>query len=303
MNKISNDPRVVWGTGPGIIVDRRSFLVIASAIGVVAAAGCAGEARPVDRDSPRRSGLWDRWVPGSKREVDHGPLATLLYRHILKRSDGVHLFAYGDLTLAERGSLDRYIYDLAGFAIDSLDRREQFAFWLNLYNALVLRLVLSRYLVLSIQDIDFGVGPFGAGPFDRKLVAVLGQPLGLADIRNGILWPIFNDPRMNYGLCDAAIGSPNLQPRVFTGHRVDRMLDGAALDYVNHPRGVRLEERHLVLSRLYEWRGNDFGGAPAGVLAHLRQYAGPGLAPELKVETSVFFDFDWSLNDGTGLRK
>jgi hypothetical protein len=286
-----------------MIVNRRSFLAMASSIGVVAMAGCAGEARPVAEDRPRRSGLWDRWVPGSKRAVDHGPLAALLDRHILKRSDGVHLFAYGDLTVAERGSLDRYIHELAGFAIDSLDRREQFAFWLNLYNALVLRLILSRYLVLSIRDIDFGVGPFGDGPFERKLVAVLGQPLGLSDIRNGILWPIFNDPRLHYGLCDAAIGSPNLQPRVFTGERVDRMLDGAALDYVNHPRGARREGRRLVLSQLYEWHGNDFGGAPAGVLAHLRQYAGPGLAPELTTETPVRFDFDWSLNDGTGLRK
>lgn len=285
-----------------MLVDRRRFLVAAGGVGAAALVGCAGERPAVSVEKSRLGGLWERWVEGSKRDVDHGPLAALLDRHILKRSDGVHLFAYGDLSQAERGSLDRYIQALAGFAIDSLDRREQYAFWLNLYNALVLRLVLSRYLVLSIRDIDFGIGPFGDGPFERKLVAVLGRPLSLSDIRDRILRPIFNDPRVHYGLCDAAIGSPNLQTRVFTGERVDRMLDGAALDFVNHPRGARSDGGTLVLSKLYHWYAGDFGGTPAGGLAHLKRYAGPGLSSALRTGAPPRYEFDWSLNDGTGLR-
>lgn len=287
-----------------MIVDRRRFLTAAVSLGATVQAGCASEHPAVSGDKSRVEGPWERWVAGSERAVDHGRFAALLDRHVLKRSDGVHLFAYGDLGAAERASLDRYIQDLAGFAIDSLDRREQYAFWINLYNALVLRLVLSRYLVLSIQDIGFGFG-FGAlgdGPFERKLVAVLGQPLSLSDIRDRILRPIFRDPRLHYGLCDAAIGSPNLQTRVFTGERVDRMLDGAALDFVNHPRGARHEGRGLVLSTLYKWYAEDFGGSPASVLAHIAHYAGPGLSPGPGDAAATRYAFDWSLNDGTGLR-
>lgn len=270
--------------------------------GAVCLTGCAD--RPVAGPSgePPLKGLWERHVPGSKREVDHSPLAILLGRHVLKRSDGVHLFAYGDLTGEDRAALDGYIREMAGFAIDSLDRREQYAFWLNLYNALVLRLVLSRYLVLSIRDIGFGIGSLGAGPFERHLVAVLGQPVSLSDIRERILWPIFKDPRLHYGLCDAAIGSPNLQPRAFTGERVDRMLDGAALDYVNHPRGVRSEGDDLVLSDLYRRYAGHFGGGMPEVLAHLRQFAGIGMLPALRGAKNSRYDFDWSLNDGTGLK-
>jgi hypothetical protein len=280
-------------------LDRRAFLATTAC---AALAGCAPS-----RSSPREPavairGLWERHVAGSSRQVDHGPLAVLLERHVIERSDGVHLFAYGDLSADERGSLDGYIHELAGFAIDSLDRREQYAFWLNLYNALVLRLVLSRYLVLSIRDIRFGVGPFGDGPFERELVAVLGQPLSLSDIRDGILWPIFKDPRLHYGLCDAAIGSPNLQRRVFTGERVDRMLDGAALDFVNHPRCVRSEGKDLVLSGVYERHVEVFGGSLAKVLEHVASYVTPGSARTLVENQTARFEFDWSLNDGTGLR-
>lgn len=280
-------------------LDRRAFLAFTAC---AALAGCAPSRTLSEGPAAPISGYWERHVTGSKRQVDHGPLAALLERYVIERSDGVHLFAYGDLSPAERGSLDGYIHELAGFAIDSLDRREQYAFWLNLYNALVLRLVLSRYLVLSIHDIRFGIGPFGAGPFERELVAVLGQPLSLSDIRDRILWPIFKDPRLYYGLCDAAIGSPNLQRRVFTGERVDRMLDGAALDFVNHPRGVRSEGKDFVLSGLYERRAEAFGGSIAKVLEHVGSYATPGASSGLAGKLSVRFEFDWSLNDGTGLR-
>lgn len=280
-------------------VTRRHFL---RAIAATTAVGCTSGYSPPRVPAPRS---WDRWRgyrPGSRRFVDHGPWAMLLDKYVFARSDQVHLFAYGDLTSLERGRLDGYIRMLAAYPVDALDRREQYAYWLNLYNALAVRLVISRYLVLSIRDIDFGTGPVGDGPFERKLVAVLGEPVSLSDIRNRILRPIFSDPRLHYGLCDAAIGSPNLQRRVFTGDRVDRMLDGAALDYVNHPRGVRREGRHLVLSGLYDWYAADFGETPTGVLSHVRGYAGPGLLSNLRAELKRRHDFDWSLNDGTGIR-
>lgn len=285
---------------PVTAVGRRGFARLAIGAVLATMTGCArGGGSP---DTPGHlAGPWDQFVAGSKRQVDHSPLALLLERYVLKRSDGVHLFAYGDVTEADRADLDRYIFSMASFAVDSLDRREQYAFWLNLYNALVLRLVLSRYLILSIKDIRFGLGPLGEGPFERELVKVLGRPVSLSDIRERILWPIFKDPRLHYGLCDAAIGSPNLQPRVFTGERVDRMLDGAALDFVNHPRGARRDEGGLVLSELYRRHTAAFGGGFAEVLAHLRLYADGALLPALRGARSARYAFDWSLNDGTGL--
>ena len=45
-----------------------------------------------------------------------------------------------------------------------------------------------------------------------------------------ILSSLFLDPRFHYGLCDAAVGSPRLQHHPYTGDKVDRMLDEAALN-------------------------------------------------------------------------
>ncbi len=243
---------------------------------------------------------WNQFTPGSQRFVDHRPWAFLLERYISQRSDDVHLVSYGDFSSTDKQRLDWYIASLANTAINLLDRKEQYAYWLNLYNALVVRLIVRHYLILSIRDIPTGFSWVGPGPFIQKLITIDGQRISLLDIRNFILRPTFNDPRLHYALCDGAIGSPNLQSRAFTGDRVDRMLDGAALDYVNHPRGVRFEENQLILSSLYDWYANDFGGLKRKTFSHVSAYGTPDLVKKLQSVETIKYQFDWSLNDGTG---
>ena len=123
-------------------VTRRALL--AGASGVVLSACSLQDSSGSDYDLLR-----DRFSPGSRRVVDHSAWDRLLQAHVFPRSDDVHLFEYGTVTGAEREELDRYIRALTNTPVHTLDRREQYAFWLNLYNALVVRLILSRYLVLS----------------------------------------------------------------------------------------------------------------------------------------------------------
>jgi hypothetical protein len=75
-------------------------------------------------------------------------------------------------------------------------------------------------------------------------------------------------------------------------------LDRAARLYVNHPRGVRRDGDGLTVSSIYRWYQDDFGGTWAGVLAHLRQYAGPATQRLLAPFSTVANDtYDWRLND------
>ena len=283
-----------------MIICRRRLLAMFAA-GALAA--CSSNHSPYPTPAPGIRTRWTRFTPRSGVFVDHGLWASILARHVFPRSDGVHLFSYGDVSPSDRKNLDSYILMLTGFEIANLSRREQYAYWLNLYNALVVRLVLSRYFILSLRDIGFGLGSIGMGPFDRKLIEIEGEPLSLSDIRNHILRPIFSDPRLHYGLSDAAIGSPNLPLRAFTGDLVDRMLDAAALDFVNHPRAVRWEARRLVLSELYLWYDEDFSDGSGDPLRHLSQYAAPDLLPKLSLNLKREHAFDWSLNDGTGIQR
>ena len=164
-----------------------------------------------------------------------------------------------------------------------------------------MRLVLEFYPVNSIKDIEISSNPLGgifSGPWDRKLLDVRGEPLSLNDIEHRILRPIWGDPRIHYAVNCAAVGCPNLQPLAFTDANTETLLDHAAQNYVNSPRGARVEDGQLIVSKIYAWFVDDFGGSEEGVLAHLRHLAEPPLARALEGRTSIDdYEYDWGLND------
>ncbi|MEE4661382.1 MAG: hypothetical protein V2J89_13010, partial [Halieaceae bacterium] len=88
---------------------------------------------------------WERWRPASETrqiELDHSEWATLLDRYLQTETEtGINLFDYKAVTASDRALLDRYIARLAGTAVDTLTRSQQQAFWINLYNALTVRLI------------------------------------------------------------------------------------------------------------------------------------------------------------------
>jgi hypothetical protein len=124
--------------------------------------------------------------------------------------------------------------------------------------------------------------------------------VALDDIEHQILRPIWRDPRLHYALNCASLGCPNLQPAPFEPDRLDRQLDAAAIEFVNHPRAVSLEDDGLIVSSIYRWFGDDFGGTDRKILAHLKAYASPDLAMKLEGFASIGDDrYDWRLNDAT----
>ena len=146
----------------------------------------------------------------------------------------------------------------------------------------------------SIKNIKSGIVDFG--PWNLELFPLQGEKLTLNQIEHGILRPIWKDPRVHYAVNCASLGCPNLSPEAYRSDNLERLLDQGARDYINHPRGVQVQDEELVVSSIYEWFKADFGGTDAGVFAHLRQYARPGLAEILGNYDSFDDAYDWSLN-------
>jgi hypothetical protein len=244
---------------------------------------------------------WHIWLehdPSSVQAIDHADWERFLVRYLRIGGDGVHRVAYGEVTPADRAALDGYIDRLAALPIRSYNRAEQMAYWINLYNALTVRLVLDNYPIASIRDIDDAPRPLSGGPWDEPLVEIGGVPVSLNDILHRILRPIFGDPRVHYAVSCAALGCANLQPEPFRGADLERQLSKAAMAYVNSPRCVSVEDDELGLSSLYRWYREDFGGSDAAVIHHLMGLANPRLAMSLQQFDRVGADgFDWRLND------
>ncbi len=237
-------------------------------------------------------------------------LDALFARHLVLPADGVARVDYGawKASAAEMGALAGWIEEAARRRPSAMPRAEAFAYWANLYNALTLQVVLGRYPVASIRDIRSTGVPLDPwqfnGPWRTRLVTVERRRLSLDDIEHEIMRPTFQDPRVHYAVNCASIGCPNLRPRAWRAETLEAELDEAARDFVNHPRGATLRaDGGLVVSSIFHWFQEDFGGNDAGVIAHLRQHAAPELAARLDgVRRVAEHTYDWALNDTATIR-
>ena len=273
---------------------RRLFAVAVSAVVIFGIPLCS------IASASELTDLFREAAPGSAQTVDHSEWDRLLKAYV-KPGGGLNRVDYAAFKRAGHKALKLYIQRLEAVDPRMLDRREQFAFLVNLYNAKTIDVVLDNYPIKSIKDISLGGGLIAlvtGGPWKAKILNVKGVDLSLDDIEHGILRPLFKDPRIHYAVNCASIGCPNLQTDAFTGAKLDAQLDVAARAYVNHPRGGTVGSNGVTLSSIYNWFKADFGGNDKGVLKHLRTYAAPDLRTKLEAVKSISGDaYDWSLND------
>ena len=254
-----------------------------------------------------KSELWPRWQThnAENREViDHSAWGIILKKYLVTSQltmessapVGINLLQYGGVSKIDYDLLKIYLTTLEGIPISSFSRPEQRAFWINLYNAATVNLILEHYPVESITNISFSF--FSFGPWDEELLTIEGEELSLNDIEHRILRPIWQDPRIHYALNCASIGCPNLQPLAFTAKNTDSLLETGASEYINHPRGAKKEDKKLWLSKIFEWYQDDYGGNEAGVLIHIQKYAKENLANSLyEDELEIEYHYDWRLNE------
>ncbi|MBN2428118.1 MAG: DUF547 domain-containing protein [Deltaproteobacteria bacterium] len=241
---------------------------------------------------------WDKHEESSAVRIDHSAWDRFLKTYVAAGDpSGINLVRYGAVAETDRKALDGYLSNLQKTVVTSLNRTEQKAFWINLYNALTVRVILTHYPIRSIRDIDISPGWFRNGPWDAKLARIEGHEITLNDIEHRILRPIWKDPRVHYAVNCASLGCPNLQPVAFIALNTEELLDKAARQYVNHPRGAHFEKGELVLSSIYDWFQGDFGKNEKEILNHLRRYAEPGLDMQLQnFDGSIRYEYDWRLN-------
>ncbi len=227
--------------------------------------------------------------------VDHRVWDAFLQTQVVAGEDGIHRLDYAAIDTAERAALGTYLARLEATAVSALDSDEQMAFWINLYNALTVRVILEHLPLESILEID--LSPPSDGPWDAKITKVEGRELSLNEIEHGILRPTWADPRIHYAVNCASIGCPNLAQRAFTADNLEDLLEASAETFVNHPRGVRFEDEDLVVSNIFLWYREDFGDSEEGIVEHLTEYAEEPLASRLEgYDGALRGDYDWRLN-------
>ena len=241
---------------------------------------------------------WEASVETNAESIDHSAWQGILDTYLTSHPSGINRFDYAALkaNAKDAARLAGYLTSLQELDPRHYSRQEQQAYWINFYNALTVRVVVDAYPVDSIRDIYQGWLPLG--PWDDVHAEVAGMPLTLNNIEHGILRPIWRDPRIHYAVNCASHGCPNLSPTVYTAANTETQLEAGARAYINHPRGASfVDDDFLLISSIYEWYVEDFGGTEKTVVEHLMQYAEEELAARLKTFSgSIDYEYDWNLN-------
>nr|WP_321442694.1 DUF547 domain-containing protein [uncultured Cohaesibacter sp.] len=241
------------------------------------------------------SSLSKRFQPKGSGQVDHSAFDALLSRYVIEMADGSTRVKYRALRSA-RPKLQAYLATMQKVSVKSLSSNAAKAYWINLYNAKTLDVILEHYPVRSIRDIKLG-GLFSSGPWKQELVNVGGKALSLDDIEHEIARATWKDPRLHYGFNCASIGCPDLRREAYRGNAIDRQLDQAARAFINHPRGVKAGKNGVTVSSLYKWYKSDFGSTNQ-LKAHWLGYASPSLRTRLQKNSKINgYQYDWSLNE------
>ena len=244
--------------------------------------------------------FWNTSDETNAATIDHSAWQALLSAYLAQHPSGVNRFDYGSLKTAadDLAKLNAYLEYLQALDPRTYARAEQKAYWINLYNTLTVKVVTDAYPVDSIKEIHQGWIPL-IGPWGDVHAQVAAQPLTLDNIEHGILRPIWQDARIHYAVNCASIGCPNLATEPYTSANMESLLDAAAREYVNHPRGVDfVDDDFIVISSIYDWWILDFGNSANGVLAHLITYADEELAAQLEdFVGAIDHEYDWDLNE------
>ena len=247
------------------------------------------------------SELQETWLAHNQRstqKVNHQDWNDFLANNVVLADDGINRIAYATVSKQDKEKLQSYIAAMQKVPVSQLTRDEQLAYWINLYNAVTVSVVLEHYPVATIRDIDISPGFFADGPWGKKLLNVEGKALSLNDIEHGILRPIWKDPRIHYAVNCASVSCPDLSATAYSAENMSQQLDNAAVRYIAHPRAVRFTDEGVIVSSIYSWFQHDFGMQESDVIKHIQQYASRDVAN--KLNGTMFFagdEYDWSLND------
>jgi len=234
--------------------------------------------------------FWNDYEATSQLKLNHANWQSLLDRYLdAQHESGVSRFNYESVTEEDKKMLDDYLAYLQGMDPRQLNRPRSKAFWLNLYNATAVSMVLTSEPEDSIRDIG--------SVWRKKRLSVARQRMSLDDIEHGVLRPMFQDPRIHFGLTPATIGSGDLASEAYTGENVEELLERNTKKFFNSSnKGAYVDGNSLVISSIFKWYKVDFGNNKNEIKLFIKKYFDDATRIQIDNTTKIQYQYNWGLN-------
>ena len=185
------------------------------------------------------------------------------------------------------GEVTKYLRYLEKFSPEvNWPRNRYLAFFINLYNAGTVKLILDNYPVRSIRDIQ--------NPWGQKLFTINARSLSLDDVEHKILRSI-QDPRIHFAINCASISCPKLQPKAFTESGLDFELNRSVNQFLSNPESFQVKDNAIYLSSIFKWYRQDFETNYGTLINFLNHYHDVPFKDDVKIR---FLPYNWDLNQG-----
>ena len=234
--------------------------------------------------------FWNDYEPSSHLKINHSVWNSVLQKYVVTdHPTSVNRFRYDDVTDQDEQAIKDYVEYLQTWDPRQLNLDSKKAYWINLYNASVVSIVLRVEPENSVRSVS--------RIWKRKRFKIARQKMSLADIEHGVIRPLSNDPRVNFGFFHGTVGAGNILPVAFTGDNLDALLEENVRSFITQSsRGVDIQGNTLQVSSMFDWYKSDFGGSDDGVKNFIKQYVSSEIASAIDQTTSIAYQYDWELN-------
>ncbi|SEL70521.1 Protein of unknown function, DUF547 [Aquimarina amphilecti] len=216
----------------------------------------------------------------SQEIVDHNPWDQILVLNVTDEGlvdyDGVT----NDVLVFYK--YFRYLQNIS--PEDHWSKEEKLAYWLNVYNATVMKMIIDEYPIASINQIE--------NPWKRKAFKSNDIRYSLDDIEHSILRK-FGDPRIHFLLNCGSMSSPRLWNRAYTSSNIDYALEERTKEFINDPQRNQINSKTVRISQLFEWYEDDFVSNHMDVIDFINEYSTITIDKQI---TKKYVTYDWSLN-------
>lgn len=180
---------------------------------------------------------------------NHNKFNELLQKHVTP--NGVVNY---DSFKKEEKKLDSYLGMLKDTKPTSnWSSKKKLAYYINIYNASTIKLILSNYPLKSIMDIPKA--------WDLPVVKIGDEVFTLNHIENNIIRPTFKEPRIHFAVNCAAVSCPKLSNQAFSESNINTLLQLNTERFLNDSNiGMLQKGKKVELSQIFEWYAVDFGG-------------------------------------------
>ena len=191
---------------------------------------------------------------------------------------------------SNESKLDSYLSYLNETSVkkDWSDNKEK-AFWINVYNAYTLKIILNNYPLKSITNINIK----GKTAWKTPFVKVGGKTYTLDHVEHQILRKNFKDARIHVGVNCASVSCPKLANIAFTETNIEKELERLMKEFINDPAKNKLNNKKIEISEIFNWFKEDFSSY-GSVIDYINIYADEKVAKKARIK---YLPYDWSLNE------